>query len=201
MKTKAIFAVALILAVALTAFALPSEDTDAANRIQIELKDGSSYNVSKGSTLTLTLVYTNTDRNYTSTVDVCASGSTTPIATKTIRFIVSDQKVEETISFTADKSGPMYISFSNDVHDNIYFKVNFETSIWENWGIYAAIIIVALLIVAFVIYKTRTAPKQKNQLTFEQIEAERQASKAAPAKPKSEAPKSARQRYLQSKKK
>ncbi len=201
MKTKAILAVALLLAVALTALALPSEDTDAVDEFQVKLKGGSTYNVSKGSTLTLTLVYTNTGTVLTSEVNVCASGSTTPIVTEKIQFIHSDQEVEETISFTADKSGPMYISFSNGIHDKIHFKVNFETSIWENWGIYAAIIIVALLIVAFVIYKTRTTPKQKNQLTFEQIEAERQASKMAAPKTKSEAPKSERQRYLQSKKK
>ncbi len=200
MKSKAILAVALLLAMALAAFAIPAEDTDAANKIEIELKDGNTYNVSKGSTVTLTLVYTNTDRNYSSDVSVYVSGSSTPVTTETIRFIVSDQPVEEKISFTADKSGPMYISFTKDVHDKIYFKVNFETSIWDNWGIYAAIIIVVLLIVIFVVYKTRTAPKQKNQLTFEQIEAERQAKAAAP-KAKTEAPKSERQRYLQSKKK
>ena len=201
MKTKAILAVALLLAMAFAAFAVPTEDADAANKIEIELKGGNTYNVSKGSTVNLTLVYTS-DRNYSSDVSVYVSGESTPITTEKIRFnVVVDG--EFTISFKADKSGPMYISFDNEkVHDNIYFKVNFETSIWENWGIYAAIIIVVLLIVIFVIYKTRTAPKQKNQLTFEQIEAERQANKAVASKPKSEAPvKSERQRYLQSKKK
>lgn len=60
-----------------------------------------------------------------------------------------------------------------------------------------------ILIIAFVVYKSRMAPKkEKNTLTFEQIEAEKQAKKSAPAKESApSAAKTERQRYLASKKK
>ena len=79
MKYKAIFAVALMLAMAF-ACVIPAEDDDAANKIEISLKDGSSYSINKGRPLTVTLVYFNDVQNYPSTVEVyLSSDSSTPI--------------------------------------------------------------------------------------------------------------------------
>ena len=85
---------------------------------------------------------------------------------------------------------------------SVYFDINYTTSIWSNAAIYIAIIAIVILVIALVLFKSRMAPKQKNQLTFEQIEAEKQAQKTSkPVEKKPSASKSERQRYLASKKK
>ena len=203
MKAKAVLAVAVLLAMAFVCFA-PADDSDAANQFDIKLKDGSSYTVSEGRALTITLVYTLTDRNHTSNIDIyLASDPSNPVYSERYTFQVdSSGSTEKTITFTPAKAGSMYIKFSNeDVHDNINFTVSFSTSIWSNWTTYLVIIVVIILIVALVVFKSRMAPKQKNQLTFEQIEAQRQSQKAAPKEERKAPVKSERQRYLESKKK
>ncbi len=199
MKFKAVLAVALLLAMAF-ACVMPYDENDAANKVDIKLKDGTSYSVTKGDNLTLTFVYS-AESNYNSTVKIYSSGESSKVLyEEKIRFDVGTD-IEKEIKFAADASGSMVIQFSDGVHDNMSFNISYKTSIWDNWTTYVAIIVVIILIVALILYKSRTAPKQKNQLTFEQIEAQKQADKVAPKERKSAPVKSERQRYLESKKK
>jgi len=201
MKIKSILAIALILAMACVCI-IPADDSDAAKVQSITLDNGKNINISSGDSITLSLTYTSTS-NPSCTITVYeTSNPSKKVLTQDVIF-----KAGETITLTLDpfkmsgsSSTNMCIEFSNDVYDKLYFTVNFTKSPWDNWGIYAAIAIVAILIIIFVVWKTRNTPKEKNQLTFEQVEAQKQAEKAAVAG-KKEPVKSERQRYLKSKKK
>ena len=200
MKIKSIFAIALVLAMALVCV-IPADDSDAAKVQSITLDNGKNITISSGDSITLSLTYTSAS-NPSCTISVYeTSNPSKKVLTQDVIFQAGTYTLTlDSFKMSGSSSTNMCIEFSNDVYDKLYFTVNFSKSPWDNWGIYAAIAIVVILIIIFVVWKTRNTPKEKNQLTFEQVEAQKQAeknastSKAAPVK-------SERQRYLQSKKK
>ena len=207
MKTKALLAVALMLTVSF-AMVVPADDSDAAVS-NISLEGGNKISMERGDSIVLRINYT---ADSPTTLRVIITDKSQPYADpvyKKDENFKSGTNVLE-IPFTYDKgSSPVYmkIAFIQGSLEvaHIDFEVNYTSSIWSNPALYVAIIIVVVLIIAFVVYKSRTAPKRdKNTLTFEQIEAERQAQRSAAAAPKKEAPsaaKSERQKYLASKRK
>ena len=201
MKYKAALTVALLLAVAAVGvIPMVADDSDADNKFEITLKE-SSYNVTDGREITVILVY-KTDTNYNSTVTVVqASNPSHVLHTEKVRFNADAMNYQEyPLKFDADYSGTILIKFSDGVHDDISFNISFKTSIWSQGSTYLVIIVIIILIVALVVYKSRTSTKTKSTLTFEEVEAQKQAAKSAPKEPKKEV-KSERQRYLDSKKK
>ena len=206
MKTKALFAVALMLAVSF-AMVIPADDSDATVS-GFSLEGGNKISMGRGDTITLHVNYTS---DFPTTLRVIITDKSQPQADPVFRENMEFKAGGGTldIPFTYDKGdSPVYmkIAFIQGSLEvgHIDFEVSYSSSIWSNPALYVAIIIVVVLIIIFVVYKSRTAPKKdKNTLTFEQIEAERQAQRSTAA-PKKEAPsaaKSERQKYLASKRK
>ena len=201
MKFKALLAVAALVLVSLACF-VPAESDDAKiNSAYID--GGSNVYVDRGSTFTVTVKYT-ASQPETRTVTVYDSGNN-EVWKERIQFKAGDYSFDIKINSSDIKSQApvnMKISFENGAYKDLYFTLNYNTSIWDNGAIYVAIIVIVILVIALVVFKSRMTPKaDKNTLTFEQIEAQRRVEKeAAPAK-KSAPVKSERQRYLESKKK
>jgi len=201
MKFKALLAVAALVLVSLACFVPADSDDATINNAYID--GGSNVYVDRGSTFTVTVKYT-ASQPETRTVTVYDSGNN-EVWKERIQFKAGDYSFDIKINSSDIKSQApvnMKISFENGAYKDLYFTLNYNSSIWDNGAIYAAIIVVAILVIALVLFKSRMAPKaDKNTLTFEQIEAQRRVEKeAAPAK-KSAPVKSERQRYLESKKK
>ena len=86
------------------------------------------------------------------------------------------------------------------------FNVNVDVSknILSNWVTYAVIIIVVIVIAIFAYMKIRDTPKNKPEMTFEELEAQRKAEmaeKGQKKQPKATAGSTERQKYLANKKK
>lgn len=202
MKAKALLTATVVFALAFAMF-VPA-DVDGADINYITLENGNSISMERGSTITLVLDY-NVEKNYTCTISIYDSGNGKLVSEGRYSFSVGTHSLEIPFSYDKDSSqAHMKITFSNGMsYNDIFFDVSYTSSIWSNPALYGAIIVVVILIIAFVVYKSRMAPKkEKNTLTFEQIEAEKQAKKSAPAKESApSAAKTERQRYLASKKK
>ncbi len=207
MKTKAVFAIALMLAVSF-AMAIPADDDSDAMASGFSLEGGNKISIERGDAITLHINY-ESDSNTTLRVVITdkSQPQADPVFKENMGFKAGGGTLD--VTYTYDKGdSPVYMKIafiqgSLEV-DHIYYEVNYTSSIWSNPALYVAIIIVVVLIIIFIVYKSRTAPKKdRNTLTFEQIEAERQAQRSAAA-PKKEAPsaaKSERQKYLSSKRK
>ena len=201
MKTKALFAVALMLLMAF-AFVAPVEDDDAAIT-SMSIEGGNSITVDQGKAVTIVLNYT-TDRPEGCYIKIVKVSDNSTVHNQYYSLISGTSTLEITLDNLGNTSpGKMKLTYTNGGTDTtINFEINYTTSIWGNAAIYVAIIVIVILVIALVLFKSRMAPKQKNQLTFEQVEAERQAQKTAkPEEKKPSASKSERQRYLASKKK
>ncbi|MBO4356856.1 MAG: hypothetical protein J5813_01630 [Candidatus Methanomethylophilaceae archaeon] len=198
MKYKAILAVALMLVMAF-AVSMPVDESDATIQT-VTIDEGKNISVTKGSTVTLNVTY-KADRNDTVTVGVYSSSDTkNPIVTQKESILSGEYTFQIQFSTEDVKEGKMYLDFGS-AYSKVYFDLSYKTSIWSNWTTYMVIIVIIILVVAVILFKSRMAPKQKNQMTFEQIEAQKQAEKTAPKKEKAAPVKSERQRYLESKKK
>ena len=204
MKTKAIIAAAIMVAASFMILVPMLENDAAVNSISIE--GGNTITVDRATGGVIVLNYNSTG-NSSCTVSLYDAAYSTPIYSELVYFSSGDGSIS--IPLVYDKKDQsqvqMKITFKNgstEVYKDIYFTLKYTTSIWSNWAVYGIIAAVVILIIALVIFKSRSAPKKdKNTLTFEQIEAEKQAQKSAPKEtPRSEV-KSERQRYLASKKK
>ncbi|MBE6519046.1 MAG: hypothetical protein E7Z70_05880 [Thermoplasmata archaeon] len=201
MKTKALFAVALMLLMAF-AFVIPAEDDDAAIT-SMSIEGGNTITVDQGKTVKIVLNYT-TDRNEGCTIKIVKVSDNTTVHNQYYSLVSGAGSLEIYLDDLGNTSpGKMKLTYTSGGSDtSFYFDINYATSIWSNAAIYIAIIAIVILVIALVLFKSRMAPKQKNQLTFEQIEAEKQAQKTSkPEEKKPSASKSERQRYLASKKK
>ena len=201
MKTKALFAVALMLLMAF-AFVIPAEDDDA-TITSMSIEGGNTITVDQGKTVKIVLDYT-TDRNEGCTIKIVKVSDNTTVHNQYYSLVSGAGSLEIYLDDLGNTSpGKMKLTYTSGGSDtSFYFEINYTTSIWSNAAIYIAIIAIVILVIALVLFKSRMAPKQKNQLTFEQIEAEKQAQKTSkPEEKKPSASKSERQRYLASKKK
>jgi len=202
MNSRTILAVAVVALMAVS-FAVPMEQSDS-TITSIEIVEGKNIYVDRGNTVTIHLKYT-ADQNTNCTVSLYDVSSNKEIWSDRLTIDVGTYDDYE-IVIDYDKSGaasvPMKLTFmsgSTQVYEDVKFTLTYNTSIWSNPAIYVTIIVIVILVIALVVYKSRMAPSSKNQMTFEQVEAmkaaEKSAKKPAPAK------KSERQRYLDSKKK
>jgi hypothetical protein len=165
-----------MLAVSFAAVA-PTDDIDA-KPSGFTLEGGNKISMEKGATVTLRIHY-NSDIN--TTLRLVITDKANPhvdVYKQDVVIKVGQDNVIE-VPFSYDKgSSPVYMKISffqgGLTVGHIDFEVNYTSSIWSNPALYVAIIIVVILIIAFIVYKVRTAPKRdKNTLTFEQIEAQR----------------------------
>ncbi len=81
--------------------------------------------------------------------------------------------------------------------------VNVSKNVLSNWVTYLVIVIVIIVIAVFAYMKIRDTPKNKPEMTFEELEAQRKAQMAEKSQKKSKesAKTTERQRYLAGKKK
>lgn len=204
MKSKALLAAALMLAMALT-FVIPAGESDGTVS-SITVEGGDVIKMDRDKTVEIVLDYV-ADRNDTCVINVYdRSNPSIPLIEPISQTFEVTDEGKIVIPFNYNKSGAgsiqLKITFSNDVYKDVYLTVEYNTSIWGNWTTYGVIIVIIILIAALVIYKSRSAPKEKNQLTFEEIEAQKKAERTAAPKEKAPAAaKTERQRYLDSKKK
>ena len=203
MKSRSILALAVLALMAL-AFVAPMAQADS-EVTSIEIVEGKNITVQRGNTVTIHLAYTAT-QNANCIVSLYDVSSTSPIWSDRMTINVGTYDDFE-IPITYDKKGAssvsMKITFMNgstEVYKDLKFTLTYATSIWDNGAIYGAIIVIIILVVAFIVYRSRTSAATKNKLTFEQIEAAK-ATEKAPQNEKTTAKKSERQRYLDSKKK
>jgi len=210
MKAKALLTIAVVFALAFAMFVPMDEDDAKINSVVLE--NGSKVSMQKGDTVMLILDFDTDGMNTCKITLYDTSKPNSPIYTDTQTLKSGESQVEIPLSYEKDASQVhMKITFTTTsgttLYESIYFDLTYTTSIWSNPALYGAIIVVVILVIALVVYKSRMAPKkEKNTLTFEQIEAEKQAQKNAAATQKKEekkpsAAKSERQRYLASKKK
>ena len=209
MKAKALLTIAVVFALAFAMFVPMDEDDAKINSVVLE--NGSKVSMQKGDTVMLVLDFETTGNDTCKISLYDTAKPNTPVYTETKTLSSGSSKLEIHLSYEKDASQVhMKITFTSTsgttLYESIYFDLTYTTSIWSNPALYGAIIVVVILVIALVVYKSRMAPKkEKNTLTFEQIEAEKQAQKnAAATQKKAEKPsaaKSERQRYLASKKK
>lgn len=210
MKAKALLTIAVVFALAFAMFVPMDEDDAKINSVVLE--NGSKVSMQKGDTVMLVLDFETTGNDTCKISLYDTAKPNTPVYTETKTLSSGSSKLEIPLSYEKDASQVhMKITFTSTsgttLYESIYFDLTYTTSIWSNPALYGAIIVVVILVIALVVYKSRMAPKkEKNTLTFEQIEAEKQAQKNAAATQKKEekkpsAAKSERQRYLASKKK
>jgi ATP-dependent Zn protease len=204
MKFKAAFAVAVMTLMAF-AVCIPAESDDAALK-SVTIEQGYNLTFDKDRGMTITVDY-KSDKNESCTVTLYNTATSKAVWSQRMDFEVGGGsftiplETQNNELYPGNSSTNMKITFTNPaVYQDVTFTINYTTSIWSNWAIYAAIIIVVILIAALVVFKSRMAPKEKNQMTFEQIEAMKQAEKENQPERKS-AVRSERRRYLDSKKK
>ncbi len=201
MKMKAVLAAVLVLAMAI-ALAVPMESDDGAISVQPE-----SYKITldanNGGIVAINYV-SDVSKPVTITVTDAATGevmfeniytfNSTGGQKETVYVPIGPNSGTKTLNFT----------FSDPEIKGFNITVKFDAGFWSNWTVYAVIIVIAILIAALVLFKSRT-PKAKNTLTFEQVEAMKQAEREVASQPKAEKRSSGgsteRQKYLASKKK
>ena len=202
MKAKAILVVA-VFALSSLALLAPAACYDA-EITSMSIEGGNVVTIDRDKGGSITLLYT-ADRNTTCTISIYDAALSTPVSSREVKLNADSDIIVMDLDY--NKKGQdqvqMKLTFTNGgttLYKDIGFTLKYSTSIWSNWAVYGIIIAIVILIIALVVFKSRIAPKkEKNALTFEQIEAEKQAQKEAPKQNKTEV-KSERQRYLASKK-
>ena len=126
-----------------------------------------------------------------------AEGLDEPSSTR-VTVNMSDYKTEGTHQFTVACSGPAGVDFTPG---EFTVTVDVSKNVLSNWTTYVVIIVAVIAIAIIIFIKIREKPKKKADMTFEELEAERLAKKAAKKAPSQPAPSTERKRYLADKKK
>ena len=119
-------------------------------------------------------------------------------STTRVNVNLSDYKTEGTHRFTVKCVGPNGVDFTPSEYTT---TVDVAKNVLSNWTTYVVIIVAVIAIAIIIFIKMREKPKKKMDVTFEQLEAERAAKKAAKKAPSQPAPSTERKRYLSEKKK
>jgi preprotein translocase subunit SecG len=119
-------------------------------------------------------------------------------STTRVNVNLSDYKTEGTHRFTVKCVGPNGVDFTPSEYTT---TVDVAKNVLSNWTTYVVIIVAVIAIAIIIFIKMREKPKKKMDMTFEQLEAERAAKKAAKKAPSQPAPSTERKRYLSEKKK
>ncbi len=208
MKYGKALSIVAVLALAVVCLAPIVDDNDAASNSTLKdvyIKDN-DITLSKDGEGSVTISYIATS-TFNGTITI--KDGSKEVYSENVKFYADTEKQEYTVNFVYGdgKSGTSLslILDGTDYNKSMIFNITYNSTIWDHGSTYLVIIVVIILIIALVVYKSRNAPKkEKNTLTFEQVEAEKQASRnnTAPTKEsKTPAVKSERQRYLASKKK
>ncbi len=201
---RALFAVLAMFVVAISP--VLAEDGDAATISNPETQF--TFDNMSGGTITFYVDNTDSNKSFTMTVTVYKGDSV--VATKENVRVPGAERVTVDVSMPDFKEVGTHnlrvvCEPAGEFDINSFgVTVTVTKNILSNWVTYAVIIIAVIAIAIFAYLKMRDGPKQKPQMTFEQLEEERKAEMAARAdkrKVKDEAPTTERQRYLADKKK
>ncbi len=119
-------------------------------------------------------------------------------STTRVNVSLSDFKSEGTHRLTVTCTAPAGVDFDPNKYTT---TVDVAKNVLSNWTTYVVIIVAVIAIAIIIFIKMREKPKKKSDMTFEQLEAERLAKKAAKKTPSQPAPSTERKRYLSEKKK
>jgi len=200
MKMKAILAAALVVAMAF-ALVVPMDLSDGAITIKHDSKV--TFDANTGGIIELKYV-SDVSKPVTITVTDASTGE---VVFESVYEFNSTGGQEESLGVPIPSGSGTKVynfTFSDTSIKGFNITVKYDAGFWSNWTVYAVIIVIAILIAALVLFKSRM-PKAKNTLTFEQVEAMKQAERESAAQPKAEKKSSGasteRQKYLASKKK
>ena len=199
---------AMVVAIALAAvvMVLPMEDSDGDVRITsgIEYK----FDTLSGGSITIP-ISSSYSETFTAHITV-TEGSKTVFEgdkeisrdTESINLSMPGFKSEgyHTLEITFSTDNPYDYTFNPE---STTITVHVDSNVLSNWSTYLIIIIAVIAIVVVVYLKMRDTPKEKPEMTFEQLEEERKAKMAAKSdkrSQKSEAPPTERKKYTGRKK-
>ncbi len=206
MRMKGRYALAILAALALAVCMIPA-DTDGATIDNSQrtfefdnLNGGTIWFIvdnSSGSSFEMTVTVTEGSKTVaTQSYSVPAGDSSYRVEVSMPGF-TSEGTHTLTVSCTTDPSGQFTTSSFN-------VTVNVEKNILSNWALYLVIAVIVIVIAIFAYLKIRDTPKNKPEMTFEQLEALRKqemAEKSQKKQKSSTGPSTERKRYLESKKK
>ena len=199
---------AMVIAIALAAvvIALPAEDSDGDVKITtgIEWK----FDTLSGGSITIP-INSSYSETFTAHITVKEGSKTVYQGDKEISRDTESIKISMP-DFKSEGDHKLVITFSSDnPYDYIFtpesttVTVHVDSNVLSNWSTYLVIIIAVIAIVVVVYLKMRDTPKEKPEMTFEQLEEERKAKMAAKSEKKTqktESPSTEKKRYTGKKK-
>lgn len=184
-KTAMVLTIAMIAAFAI----IPICDTDA--DVNIASNPTSDFDTLKGGSVTIPISNSYSD-TFDVTIDVTENGKPVKTVTQTITKDTTSIVINMP-DFKSEGTHSLTIKFTTDnIHDHVFtpdtLNINVEVkgNVLSNWTTYLVIIIAVIAIVVVVYLKMRDTPKEKNTMTFEQLEAERKAEMAAKSEKKAQ---------------
>ncbi len=195
MKKFAVAAIALTAVLCVIPVADAAEITDT--------PDGTlSFDNMSGGDISFTV---HSEKEFDMTVTVTEGNRT--VAETTTKVLIGDNAVSIHISDPSPGTHQYRVTCGPDTEfdGRTGFNVTADVSknVLSNWVTYLVIAIVIIVIAVFAYMKIRDTPKNKPEMTFEELEAQRKAKMAEKGKKKSKEPAKTteRQRYLAGKKK
>ena len=179
MNAKQIIAAGVILLLAVCMVPAVDADTgitDNPRELTFDNMDGGdiSFTVNSDTRFTMTIeVLNGNDVIYSGTQNIVSGENTVTIHVNGLD--AGDYNLEVVCS---GESGE-YID-----PDSFHVNVHVDKNILSNWATYAVIIVVVIVIAIFAYLKLRDNPKDKPQMTFEELEAQRKAEMAQKAEKK-----------------
>ncbi len=195
MKKIAVAAIALVAVLCVIPVADAAEIT--------KTPDGTlNFDNMKGGDITFTV---HSDKEFEMTVTVAENDKT--VAETTVDVLIGDNTVSIHISNPSPGTHQYRVTCGPDTEfpggTGFNVTVNVSKNVLSNWVTYLVIVIVIIVIAVFAYMKIRDTPKNKPEMTFEELEAQRKAQMAEKSQKKSKesAKTTERQRYLAGKKK
>lgn len=205
MKSSRIaFALLAVIAIAIVPVAMADTDAAVINNPSGEYR----FSNDEGGSLTFSIY--NDGGRFTATVEVTENGRVVGVTSARIE---AGQTTEVTVPMKDFRDvGTHTVTVTvtpasqfNAGQNAFTATIVVEKSLLSNWVTYLVIALVIIVIAVFAYLKIRDQPKQKSEMTFEQLEAERKAQMASKSSGKErkadKAPSTERQKYLASKNK
>ncbi len=189
-----------IVAVAMLAVLCVVPCADAA---EISHPDGTlSFDNMKGGDISFTV---KSESEFTMTVTVTEGSST--VATKEVEIAIGTNNVSVHINSPSPGTHQYRVTCTPSeqfpMGDGFNVTVDVSKNVLSNWVTYLVIAIVIIVVAVFAYMKIRDTPKNKPEMTFEELEAQRKAEMAEKGQKKQakSSKTTERQRYLADKKK
>lgn len=177
-KTALVMMIAFVAALAF----MPMGDSDA--DVTVTSNPTSDFDTLSGGSIKIPV-----SSSYPDTFKVKITVTENGRTVKTMNTDVSKDTTEIVVpmpDFKSEGRHSLTITFETaNLHDYTFnpstlnMDVNVEGNVFSHWTTYLVIIIAVIAIVVVVYLKMRDTPKEKNTMTFEQLEAERKAEMAA----------------------